>query len=163
SERRLARALSIGLPTVTVCAALIAGVAFGLPQAILVLGGGAFLAVIAFFLASVRTLSGDAPLPAEIGMLAAQTPTVDAAAERKRTLLRALKDLEHEHAIGKMDDEDYKDVAARYREEAKAVMREMDEAIEPLRQKAEELAREHLRQKRLLQEDPGDKSPSKAG
>ena len=34
-------------------------------------------------------------------------------------MLRALKDLESEHAIGKIDDADYASFVARYRDEAK--------------------------------------------
>src|SRR5262249_20912344 len=74
---------------------------------------------------------------------------VDELAEKKRRVLRALKDLEHEHEVGKIDDNDYAAIAARYREEAKALMREMDESIDPLREKAEELARKHLAAKGL--------------
>jgi ribosomal protein L40E len=65
-------------------------------------------------------------------------------AERKRRVLRALKDLELEHSIGKIDDADYAEISARYREQAKGILREQDVEIEPLRAKAEELARAHL-------------------
>ena len=51
---------------------------------------------------------------------------VDALAEQKRRVLRALKDLENEHALGKIDDADYEAIAMQYRDEAKAMMREMD-------------------------------------
>ena len=59
-------------------------------------------------------------------------------------MLRALKDLELEHSVGKIDDEDYAQISARYREQAKGLLREMDIEIEPLRPKAEALARAYL-------------------
>jgi hypothetical protein len=59
-------------------------------------------------------------------------------------VLRALKDLETEHALGKIDDADYASIVTRYRDEAKAVMRQMDLEIAPLREAAERVAREYL-------------------
>ncbi len=59
-------------------------------------------------------------------------------------MLRALKDLELEHSVGKIDDDDYAEISARYREQAKGLLREMDIEIEPLRPKAEAIARTHL-------------------
>ena len=76
-------------------------------------------------------MSGDAPLPADLEALAAQHRDVDALGEQKRRVLRALKDLEGEHALGKIDDADYEVIAMRYREEAKALMREMDRKVAP--------------------------------
>jgi hypothetical protein len=58
--------------------------------------------------------------------------------------MRALKDLESEHALGKIDDADYREVVAKYRDEAKSVMREMDGEVAPMIQEAERLATEYL-------------------
>jgi hypothetical protein len=149
AERRLARIVAIGIPAVSVFGATVVGLMMSLGPAILVLVAGTLLGTIAFFWASLRTLSGDAPLPIELEAMAARTHNVDELAEKKRRVLRALKDLEHEHAVGKIDDKDYAMISERYREEAKEIMREMDESIEPLRERAEEIAKKHLAAKGL--------------
>ena len=92
----------------------------------------------------MRTLSGDAPLPVDLEALAAQHRDVDALGEQKRRVLRALKDLEGERALGKIDDADYEAIAMQYREEAKALMREMDRNVAPALAEAERIAREYL-------------------
>lgn len=154
AERALGRILSRVLPLAFIALAL--GISVLAPSldagrltmnvgpALIVLACGALFAAIALLWASLRTLSGDAPLPAALEALTAQTQTVDAVSEQKRRVLRALKDLEAEHAIGKIDDADYIAVAARYREEAKAMMRRMDETIAPARAEAERMAREYV-------------------
>jgi hypothetical protein len=164
AERRLARIVAIGIPCASVLGAIGVTVVTSLGPAILVLVAGTLLGTIAFLWASLRTLSGDAPLPLELEAMAARTHKVDELAEKKRRVLRALKDLEHEHEVGKIDDNDYAAIATRYREEAKSLMREMDESIDPLREKAEELARKHLAAKGLLDgQEPaaGDEAPAK--
>jgi ribosomal protein L40E len=79
-------------------------------------------------------------------MLAAQSHDVDGLAEQKRRILRALKDLESEKAVGRLDDADYETMAKRYRDEAKAVMKRMDERVAPAMAQAEDLARKYLKQ-----------------
>jgi rRNA maturation endonuclease Nob1 len=147
SERALARILARVVPSLGVVSALLVGRFVGLPSAILILAGTALLGTIGFFWASLRTLSGDAPLPEGV------SPTVPmtriAAPERKRETLRALKDLELEHSVGKIDDADYQELETRYRETAKALMREMDQGLAPRRKKAEELIAVHLVKKKL--------------
>lgn len=150
SERDLARQVAFGLPLVTLLGAVGVGFASSVGPAILVLAGGALLGTIAFFWASVRTLSGDAPLAEHLAEIRAHRHTTGDAAERKRRILRALKDLEHERAVGKIEDADYEEIAAEYRAQAKAVMREMDEDVAPLREKAEEIARKHLAKRGLV-------------
>jgi hypothetical protein len=147
AERSLGRAVALGLPLLSVVAACAIAVVGSFGSALLVLASGALLGAIALLWASVRTLSGDAPLPADLEMLAGQGHAVDALAEQKRRALRAIRDLESEHALGKIDDADYELFVARYREEAKAVMREMDLAVAPMREQAEKLAREYIERK----------------
>jgi hypothetical protein len=144
AERSLGRMVAIGLPIASVVGALAAALFGSMGSALLVLASGALLGTIALLWASVRTLSGDAPLPEDFEALATQRHGVDALAERKRRALRALKDLEAEHALGKIDDADYEDVVARYREDAKQVMREMDLQVAPLREEAERIAQQYL-------------------
>jgi hypothetical protein len=148
-ERALARTTAWAIPAATGLATVTVGILFGVGPAILVLASGAFIGVIGFLWASLRTLGGDAPLPEGLVTAGSARHTVSGAEERKRRTLRALKDLEHEHSIGKIDDADYEMISARYRETAKSILREMDFQIEPLRAKAEEIARAHLAKKCL--------------
>src|SRR5262245_52580825 len=127
TERRVARYTAIAIPALAVVGAVVVGLFLSLGPAILVLVAGALLGTIALLWASLRTLSGDAPLPIELELMAARTHSVDQLAEQKRRVLRALKDLEHEHAVGKIDDKDFASLGARYRDEAKHLMRLMDE------------------------------------
>lgn len=106
---------------------------------------------------SVRALAGDGDLSEEFKTARFEvTSTRERLLEQKKSVLRALKDLENERDIGKITEDDYEDVAVRYRDEAKAILRELDDVSEPLRQKAEELATAHLREKGLLDSAPGE-------
>jgi len=144
TERFLGRAFAWGLPVVSVVAAGVVVWVASLGPALLVLASGAMLGTIALLWASLRTLSGDAPLPAGLEAMASHRHVVTRLADDKRRVLRALKDLESEHALGKIDDADYQTLSSRYREEAKAMMRSLDEDIAPLRAEAERLAREYV-------------------
>jgi len=144
TERVLGRALALGLPIVSVVSAGVVMWVASIGPALLVLASGAVLGTIALLWASLRTLSGDAPLPAGLEAVASHRHVVTRLSDDKRRVLRALKDLESEHALGKIDDADYQTLAARYREDAKAMMRHLDEDIAPLRAEAERLAREYV-------------------
>jgi hypothetical protein len=114
-----------------------------LGSAILVLAATALLGTIALLWTSVRTLSGDAPLPVQ--MEAASMHRPDAMSDKKRQALRALKDLENERALGRIDDEDYRQLSATYRQQAKDVLRELESEVAPARDEAERLARDYLK------------------
>ncbi|WP_394834113.1 zinc ribbon domain-containing protein [Pendulispora rubella] len=154
AERRLGRSIAIGLPVATVVAALAVGFIASVGPALLVITGGVLVGTIALLWASLRTLGGDAPLPQDMDHLAARADRVGDAEERKRAVLRALKDLEHERDIGKMDPEDYAEIAAHYRDQAKEILREIDAEVEPYRAKAEELAQKHLAKRGLAENLP---------
>jgi len=159
SERTLGRAVAIGLPLGGICAAVVVGVVASFGTAILVLAASALIGTIGLLWASVRTLSGDAPLPEGFEAIARQRHAVDPLGERKRRVLRALKDLEAEHSLGKIDDADYGVFVTRYRAEAKDVMREMDEEVAPSRDEAERVAREYLKRRGLSPAKAGDATP----
>lgn len=145
SELLLARRVALVTPVVTLVAAGVVGATLSLGPALLVLAGGALFGTIAFFWASLRTLGGEAPLAEGFELMSTRrVESPDGAAERKRTALRALKDLELERSIGKIDEADYAELSSRYREEAKAILREMDRDVGPLRERAEVLARKYL-------------------
>jgi ribosomal protein L40E len=144
SERALGRWFAVVLPAGTALLAIAVGSIASIGPGILVLAAGALLGAIALLWSSLRTLAGDAALPEELEVIDGIPLREDPLQARKKELLRALKDLAHDHAVGKIDDEDYEDLDARYREQAKAVMREIDVAGTPARVRAEKLAREHL-------------------
>ncbi|HVH41900.1 MAG TPA: zinc ribbon domain-containing protein [Labilithrix sp.] len=153
-ERRLGRNVAIGLPILTITLALIVGVIVGPATSVLVLAAGLLLGVIALLWSSLRILSGDVALAPEIEALDMAAQGVDALSSRKKMLLRALKDLESEHAIGKMEDEDYEQISLTYRAELKTVLKRIDETLAPHRSKAEEVARAHLRKVGLTDIEP---------
>lgn len=144
AERKLGKNLSLGIPAVAVVGAIGVGFVTSAGPAILVLLGGALLGAIAFLWASLRTLGGDAPLSEEMELLHVRGTSGADLSARKQKALRALKDLKHEHDIGKIDDADYKALEAKYRDEAKDVLRKLDTEIEPYRAKAEAVAEKHL-------------------
>src|SRR5579885_2311431 len=109
-ERRIARGVALGLPLATVVLAFAVGTMLGVSMAVLVLAAGVMLGAIALFWASIRVLSGDAALPPELEALDMTAHGVDALASRKKMLLLALKDLQGEHELGKLDDEDYEQI-----------------------------------------------------
>lgn len=143
-ERRIAKGVAIGLPLATVTTALVVSVTLGAPMAILVLAAGILLGVIALFWASLRILSGDAALSPELEALDATAHAVDALASRKKMLVRALKDLDNERALGKLEDEDYEQLSQTYRGELKEVLARIDASLAPHRPKAEDAARAYL-------------------
>src|ERR1700730_7121960 len=80
AERSLGRAGSLGLSVLCLVAAVAVGLFASLGSALLVLASGALLGTIALLWASVRTLSGDAPLPVDLEAMAARRHGVDALA-----------------------------------------------------------------------------------
>jgi hypothetical protein len=149
AERVLGRAIALGLPVVAVAGAVVAGALAGAGAALLVLAAATLFGSIGVLWASVRTLSGDAPLATDFEALVTDAPRAHALGEDKRRLLRGLKDLQNEHGLGKIDDADYQMLLERYREETKAVMREMDAEISPFREEADRLVRDHLAKRGL--------------
>jgi hypothetical protein len=63
--------------------------------------------------------------------------------------LRALKDLEHEFSIGKVDETDYKELASKLRAEAKSVLQQMDQSLDDRRPEAERMAQAYLAKRGL--------------
>jgi hypothetical protein len=148
SERRLGRVVAMAAPAGTVVVAVVVGVFLSIGQAILVLAAGALFGTVGFLWASLRTLGGQAPLAEGFEQMSRRPiASPDGPAERKRKALRALKDLEFEHAVGKLDDADYLQLSSHYRDEAKAILREIDDGALPQRARAEEIARVYLQQK----------------
>ncbi|MFO0734443.1 MAG: zinc-ribbon domain-containing protein [Labilithrix sp.] len=148
-EARIARGVAIGLPIVTVATAIAVGYLMGPATGILVLAAGLLLGVIAILWGSIRILSGDAPLPPDLEELDMRAQGNDPLMSRKKMLLRALKDLENERAIGKLETDDFEPIAAQYRAELKTVLTKIDEALAPTRALAEEAAQRYLEKAKL--------------
>jgi len=151
-ERQVARYMKIGLPTVVAVGAIVAGVLVDVSTAILVLASGALLGVIATFWASLRTLLGETPLSGADAYAIGAPPRAEE--EQKRAVIRALKDLEFEHEVGKISDEDYQALVTKYRAEAKRLLRLLDEDAAPRRERAEVLVMRRLRREGLLDDEP---------
>lgn len=146
-EKKLAEYARVGLPVLTVGIALAAGFVQGPASAILVLAGGALIGVIAIFWASVRTLLGETPLSGADAYALAAPRSEE---EQKRAVLRALKDLEFERSVGKISEEDYVELVARYRGEAKSLLRQLDQQAQPRRERVEALVAKRLRREGLV-------------
>jgi hypothetical protein len=117
---------SKGLVLLTAVLALATGLALGLPIAVLVLAAGALCLVIALAWASLEQLGGSSDLSLDEALsLAAPT----AAEEQKRAVLRTLKDLEYERAVGKITEEDFRVASTHFRAEAKRLIAEADSSL----------------------------------
>src|SRR5689334_2162947 len=106
-ERLLGNA-TLWVAPVTVVGALAIGVAVGLGPAFLVLAGGVLLGAVMLLWSSLGRLTGETPLTFDeaIGLAA---PSAEE--ERKRSVVRALKDLDYERSVGKISEEDYADLS----------------------------------------------------
>src|SRR5262249_4932451 len=101
---------------------------------LLVVAAGALAGVIGLLWASVQALTGESPITLEEAMTLG-APSAEE--EQKRSVLRALKDLEFERSVGKISEEDYAELSARYRAEASRLMQPPDKTAEPARGRAE--------------------------
>lgn len=133
--------LRVGLLVLTAAAVVLAGSLFGLAPALIALAAGALLLGIVLLWSSVQSLTGDTPLSLEEALTMA-APSAEE--EKKRSLLRALKDLQYERSVGKITPEDYQELFERYSTEAKQLMQDLDERLGPARERAEKLLRERL-------------------
>jgi hypothetical protein len=148
--------LVAGFVTLTVLATVLAGVFVGPGIGILVLAGGSLFGAIALFWSSLRAVFGETKLSPE-DAFAIGAPSVEE--EQKRAVLRAIKDLEFEHAVGKISKQDYDALIARYRMEAKRLLRLIEQKAQPERDAVEHLVQAHLAAAKA--EKKKEKPPSK--
>jgi len=121
--------------------AVVIGLLQGAQAVLLLLIGAMLVAVISLFWNSIRTLIGETPLTgADAYALAAPR----AEEEQKQAVLRALKDLEFERSVGKISDDDYNALVAKYRAEAKRLLRSIEEEARPRRESVEWLVHQRL-------------------
>ncbi|MBW2455337.1 MAG: zinc-ribbon domain-containing protein [Deltaproteobacteria bacterium] len=147
AEQRLLRQLRSALPLVAVVATVAVGLTVGPGPAVLVLTGFALLAAIESLWSSLQALLGEAPLPSEDAYAFGAPSTEE---EQKRAVLRALKDLEFERSVGKISEADFARLTARYRAEAKGLLRIIDERARPGREKVEVLVDRLLQERGLV-------------
>ena len=138
-------------PVAIIAGTVIAGMVFGAGMAVLVLAAGAFIGAIAAIWGSVRALFGETPLAGE-DAFAIGSPSAEE--EQKRAVLRAIKDLEFERAVGKISEEDYKELVAKYRAQAKTLLRLLDKRAAPARAEAEMLADRHFKKLGIERKEP---------
>jgi hypothetical protein len=114
--------------------ALLVAIGLGLGVPLMLLAGAGATLVMAIFLVwgSIQSLTGNTRLTFDeaLGMGA---PSAEE--ERKQAVLRALKDLEYERSVGKISEDDYRELSERYREEAKRLLKVLDENLEPHRRR----------------------------
>jgi hypothetical protein len=137
----LARRGASALPWIVLLAATVGGLWHGPAFVVLALAAGALIAAIALLWTSLRAAFGETQLTVE-DAFALGAPSAEE--EQKRAVLRAIKDLEFERGVGKLADEDYQELMARYRAEAKRLLRNIDEKASPERKRVEGLVADHL-------------------
>ena len=128
-----------------------------LPTALLVFAALVLLLALVAFWQSVRALFGQGVDEISAAIGGDRAGLID----EKTALLRALKDIEFERAVGKISDADWKRLDASYRARAKDVLAELDKDLGPWREKAEKLVRERLG-KSAHATDPDTKPNAKA-
>jgi len=141
---------TLGLIGLTIVIAIGVGFVAGVAAAFLVFLTGALLGAILLVWHSLRTLAGDAEVDEglELATLSRGPANIELFEEKTRAL-RALKDLEQENALGKIDDADFAKLRDEYRAIAKDTMRALDAEVAPFREKAEALVREHLEKQKI--------------
>jgi hypothetical protein len=118
-----------------------ANLTLGLSVALLDVAFGALVLVIFLFWSSLQRLTGETDLSLEEALSMA-APSAEE--EQKRSVLRALKDLEFEKSVGKISDEDYRMLSEGYRRQAKELMRALDASVEPMRAEIDALVAARL-------------------
>jgi hypothetical protein len=129
------------LPALWLAAVFATGFTSGVEPAFLVAAAGVLTGVITLMWSSVQSLTGSTSLGFEEALGMGAPSKVE---EQKRAVLRALKDLDFERGVGKISPEDYAELSAKYRAEAKRLMQTLDQALEPAREKVEQQLKRRL-------------------
>lgn len=108
----------------------------------LMTGGAVLVGAILILWNSLLALTGDAPLTLDEALSLA-APSAEE--ERKESVLRALKDLEYERNVGKLSEDDYRELSRRYRQDAKRLLQLVDDNLAPARARALHLLEERLK------------------
>jgi hypothetical protein len=146
------------VPLVWLIGVIVTGQFSGIQLAFLVLAGGVLVLVITLLWVSVQSLTGGSALGFEEALGMGAPSKVE---EEKRAVLRALKDLEYERGVGKISPEDFAELSARYRAQAKSLMQSVDEALAPAFDEAKRVVERRLAREGLLAE-PEPPAPKQA-
>lgn len=130
------------LPFAVAAGALVLGYVRGPGAGVLLVAGALLIAAISSLWNSLRTLLGEAPVDVDSALALSRAFSND---EHTREVLAALKDLELERRQGKLSEADFQELSARYRAEAKQLLRDRDEKLGPARIRAEELLAKRLK------------------
>jgi hypothetical protein len=114
------------LVPIAVVSATVAGSLLGRGPFFLTLAGFALLGAIWIFWRSLQSLTGEAPLTLDEA-LGLGAPNAEE--ERKTAVLRALKDLEYERTVGKIEEQDFLELSEKYRAEARGLLQLVDENL----------------------------------
>ncbi len=143
SSRSVSR-IVLGVVTLAISGAAVAGFVWGLPTFLIGLAAGALSLVIVLMWASLQQMDEDGDMEFEQALSYA-APSAEE--EQKRALLRTLKDLEYELSVGKISREDYDLVSAEVREKAKRMIALTDETMKEKLEAAERRVEAHLRER----------------
>jgi hypothetical protein len=81
----------------------------------------------------------------------------------KQSLLKALKELDFDHQMGKVSDKDFADIGALYRARAIRVMRQLDDAGRDYETMIAQEVGKRLQQPSAVSHQPSDPEPDKCG
>ncbi|MBN2192770.1 MAG: zinc ribbon domain-containing protein [Polyangiaceae bacterium] len=129
------------LAALALAAPVIVGLELGLPAAILLLAAGALAAAVFLGYSSLLALMKPNELTLDEALTLVAPSNEE---EQKRSVLRTLKDLEYEHAVGKISAADYAELVTHYRGEAKRLLKLVVEVRGDQLNRAEERATERL-------------------
>jgi hypothetical protein len=150
-------------PLTTLLVAIVLGTLYGVQLVVLTLAGGALLLVITLLWNSVQALAGESELSFEEAF---SMGARSAEEEQKRAVLRALKDLDYERSVGKISEEDYHEFSARYRAEAKRLIRDLDENLAEARKQVERDVERRVGKQQAAEaadaDEPDSEAPVKA-
>ena len=113
-----------------------------LPSAFIVLSASGLVFAVSFMWASLRSLFGGVT-ESQIGESPAMR-TRHELLDEKEAVLKSIKDLEFEHDVGKLSEDDYHQLAAETRASAKQILKRLDDDVREHRAKAEKLLENEL-------------------
>jgi hypothetical protein len=125
-----------------------------LPPIFIALAALALLLALVALWNSLRAAFGGAAGASSSSLAGDELPDRAALLDEKKSLLRAIKDLEYEHAVGKIDKDDFARLDQAYRLRAKEVLALLDKDLAPYLQRAEALLADAVRAAETRREAP---------
>jgi hypothetical protein len=113
-----------------------------LPSAFIVLSVGGLLFAVSFIWAALRGLFGGST-ESHVSESTAMRSRHDLL-DQKEAVLKSLKDLEFEHEVGKLSDDDFQKLQSETRARAKLILKQLDDDVRAHRGKALQLLEREL-------------------